>query len=270
MRCIFCKADSSSSTSVEHIIPESLWNTTQILPRGVVCDRCNNYFARKIEKPFMAAPAFTHLRFHQAVPNKKGRIPTMDVLISPGHVVRAHRGKEKGVAMTLDVPPELFQKLRTAESGQVILPISGDLPDKAIVSRFLAKVAVEAVAQRLLDKPELLEHFIHNPEFDSLRKFARSGHPKEWPHHSRRLYPTNQRWTDESGQSFQVVHEYDFLCTRRGEVYFVLALYGLELTINMGGPDIDLYLEWLSENANASPLHTGKNSPWPRPQEPRE
>jgi hypothetical protein len=270
MRCIFCKADSSSSISVEHIIPESLWNTKQILPRGVVCDSCNNYFARKVEKPFMAAPAFTHLRFHEAVPNKKGRIPTMEVLISPGHAVRAHRGKEKGVAMTIDVPPELFEKLRTTESGQVILPISGDLPEGAIVSRFLAKVAVEAMAQRLLGKPELLERFIDESEFDPLRKFARSGQPKEWPHHSRRLYPTTQRWTDESGQSFQVVHEYDFLHTRRGEVYFVLALYGLELTINVGGPDIDLYSEWLSENENASALHTGRNSAWPMPQDARE
>ncbi len=36
MRCIFCKTDSDSSRSVEHIIPESLGNTDYVLPPGCV------------------------------------------------------------------------------------------------------------------------------------------------------------------------------------------------------------------------------------------
>lgn len=46
MKCIFCKDSSDNSTSVEHIIPESLGNK-DILPKGIVCDSCNNYFAVK-------------------------------------------------------------------------------------------------------------------------------------------------------------------------------------------------------------------------------
>ena len=52
VRCIFCKTKSSACVSVEHIIPESLGNTQHILPRGWVCDSCNNYMATKVEKPF--------------------------------------------------------------------------------------------------------------------------------------------------------------------------------------------------------------------------
>lgn len=62
MRCIFCKNDSGNSTSCEHIIPESLGNTTQILPPGVVCDKCNNYFSRKVEKPFLETQGIRDLR----------------------------------------------------------------------------------------------------------------------------------------------------------------------------------------------------------------
>jgi hypothetical protein len=51
MRCPFFKSDSTASRSIEHIIPESLGNMTQILPPGVVCDGCNNYFSRKVEGP---------------------------------------------------------------------------------------------------------------------------------------------------------------------------------------------------------------------------
>ena len=71
MRCLFCKQDSSNTKSVEHIIPESLGNKTLILPRGYVCDKCNNYFAIKVEKPFMELPEIRQLRFQELIPNKK-------------------------------------------------------------------------------------------------------------------------------------------------------------------------------------------------------
>jgi len=67
MRCLFCKCDSSSSRSVEHVIPESLGNHSLTLPPGVVCDNCNNYFSRKVEKPFLESGAVLLLRFHQEI-----------------------------------------------------------------------------------------------------------------------------------------------------------------------------------------------------------
>jgi hypothetical protein len=73
-RCLFCLEDSTSSVSVEHIVPESLGNTTTVLPRGFVCDKCNNYFARKVEGPFLNSPAMLALRHLEAVGNKRGRI----------------------------------------------------------------------------------------------------------------------------------------------------------------------------------------------------
>jgi len=36
MQCIFCHKDSSTSKSVEHIIPESLGNKHHFLPKGYV------------------------------------------------------------------------------------------------------------------------------------------------------------------------------------------------------------------------------------------
>jgi hypothetical protein len=75
MRCIFCKADSSSSRSREHILPESLGNEEHTLPRGVVCDRCNNYFSRKLEKPILDSPIFQLLRADMQIANKRGRVP---------------------------------------------------------------------------------------------------------------------------------------------------------------------------------------------------
>lgn len=79
MRCIFCKSDSSSSVPVEHIVPESLGNVAHVLPIGAVCDGCNQYFARKVEKPLLDSPMFRQLRARMGIPNKRGRIPKWQV-----------------------------------------------------------------------------------------------------------------------------------------------------------------------------------------------
>jgi HNH endonuclease len=79
MRCIFCKQDSSTSVSVEHIIPESLGNIDHVLPVGAVCDGCNQYFARKVERQLLESPMFRLLRADMAIPNKRGRIPSWGI-----------------------------------------------------------------------------------------------------------------------------------------------------------------------------------------------
>jgi hypothetical protein len=77
MRCIFCKNDSTNSKSVEHIIPESLGNKNNILPKGVVCDSCNSYFGSKIEKAVLEMPYFKSLRGRIMIENKKGKISSV-------------------------------------------------------------------------------------------------------------------------------------------------------------------------------------------------
>ncbi len=81
-----------------------------------------------------------------------------------------------------------------------------------------------------------------------------------WPVHSRRIYDPDSRAYDGETDVGQTLHEFDFLVTPESEWYFVLAIFGLELTINLGGPEVDGYKRWLAENGNASPLYTGKNA----------
>ena len=37
-----------NTKSEEHIIPKSLGNDELILPKGIICDKCNNYFSTNI------------------------------------------------------------------------------------------------------------------------------------------------------------------------------------------------------------------------------
>src|SRR5260370_19867847 len=77
MRCIFCKQDSSASRSIEHVMPELLGSKRRTLRPGIVCDKCNNYFARKVEKPILTHPSMRNLRAWYQVPNKRGKRPSV-------------------------------------------------------------------------------------------------------------------------------------------------------------------------------------------------
>ena len=88
MKCLFCKQSSTDTKSVEHVVPESLGNTKFILPLGYVCDKCNNYFAREVEKPFLELPELRLLRFQEGIPNKKNKMPTIDGLLNGNYRIK--------------------------------------------------------------------------------------------------------------------------------------------------------------------------------------
>ena len=259
-KCIFCKSDSSSPVSVEHIIPESLWNTQHVLPLGVICDSCNNYFAREVEKPVLDYGAIRHLRFHEAIPNKRGRVPAQSALLLRGFPAIAHRYLSGPVKTVLDIPPEAFAHIMNAPKRTLILPMSGTPPDDRVISRFLGKMAIEAMAHRLFSYDGGVDYIVNEAQLDPLRRFVRRGEPKHWPHHARRIYPADRQLIEEDGKVYQTVHEFDFLVTDQNEWYFVFALFGLELVINIGGPEINGYLEWLRAKQSVSHLYHGKNA----------
>jgi hypothetical protein len=106
MHCLFCKEPSDNSRSVEHILPQSLGNTSTTLRAGVVCDKCNNYFSRKVEAPFLNSAGTTALRFHQAIPSKRDRIPPLAGTLNSGIPITAYRYTHGPLAGLIDVPLE--------------------------------------------------------------------------------------------------------------------------------------------------------------------
>ena len=260
MRCIFCKHDSSASRSVEHIVPESLGNTTRTLHVGVVCDKCNNYFSREVERPLLESPALTALRFHQSIPSKRGRIPPLGTVLQPGIPATLHRFP-KYDGQVLSLPSEGIDLIFQKGGGTLLAPASPTPPSDLVVLRFLAKAALETMAERLQYYPGGLAYLVDHPQLDEHRRHAREGFPKGWPYSVRRIYDSDRHFVDESGDEVQTVHESDILLNGHGEYYFVLAIFGLEMAINYGGPEINGYLRWITENGGASPLYNGRNAP---------
>lgn len=266
MRCIFCKQDSSNSKSVEHIIPESLGGKKHILDKGLVCDKCNNYFARKVEKPFLEDSTLKLLRFDEGLESKKGKVPPVSAVMNGKHAVTLWKDINDKFAGHVDVPVEVFKTIKNSNHGSIVFPAINDnlpLPKGSTLSRFLGKVAIEAFALRILSSStDLMESFIDDDILDPLRKYVRGNSIVEWPCNVRRIYESKKRWLDEETQeTYQVMNEFDFLLTDEYECYFVLALFGMEYAINIVGPSIEGYENWLLEYNNISPLYRDKNSP---------
>jgi len=264
MRCIFCKQDSSTSQSVEHIIPESLGNIDHILPVGTVCDRCNNYMAREVEKPLLDSFYFKERRFYAGLTNKKKRIPTIEG-VHLQSLTRIELMKTPcesqisiGAASTVD-EARWVNSILNKQSGSLIIPI-GSKPDDYVVSRFIAKVGLEVLAHRAINVPRGLEEVVDKPELDELRRYVRRGSSgSTWPYSYRRIYLPDTMFNNGNEQ-YEVLHEFDILITDQGEFYIVVALFGDEYALNLGGPEMDGYYRWIEMNNNNSPLYSWKNA----------
>lgn len=98
-----------------------------------------------------------------------------------------------------------------------------------------------------MNAPEMPDAFVQDEQVDHLRNYARHGKPGlECPYSERRIYAADFCFPTEDGGSYEVLHEFDFLHTDQGEMYFVLAILGTEYAINMAGPDVEGYTRWLA------------------------
>ena len=278
MRCIFCKCDSTNSKSVEHIIPQSLGNNELILRPGIVCDKCNNYIAREVEKPFLDHPGIRNLRFEEGVLSKKGRIPEVQGIMSsssgltPVTVARfsalpfpVYSGNPLVFTIQENIVP--------SKTGKIIIPkfdANYSLPSGSVLSRFLGKIALEFMALRLSGHPDGIDYLVDHPQLDEIRAHVRLGKTANWPCSVSKIYEKEAVIYNKSSNEYeQVINEADILITKHNEYYLVLAIFGIEFTINIGGAEIEGYYAWLKEHNNQSPLYMDKDK-WLKPLGPQD
>jgi len=270
MNCIFCHNVSDNSKSIEHIVPESLGNKHTVLWRGAVCDKCNNYFATKIEKELLKQPYFISARHRNIIKTKKGRSVPQKVFLPKegGQYIPAffdYDGCNGNIYL---------ERIEDANSlileGQLIeTVILEPEANNYILSRFLAKCAFEYLVFRTKE-----EHFIEfseylkNEQFEPLRKYARFGEGcKFWPYSQRRIYGEGDQFQGlQNIKSYEILIEMDFLSIVLDrkienqdeylilELYFVLVIMGIEYVLHVAEPDISGYYTWLQNNNYKSPI----------------
>jgi hypothetical protein len=158
----------------------------------------------------------------------------------------------------------LISSFQTNRQVSFILPAQHK-PDAKLMSRFLAKVALEVLAFILWHSSQLLkserdiesalDEVVNKPELDDLKNYARfDAKPNEWPFNMRSIYPEGKLFT-EKNERFELLHEFDLLVTESNEYYLVVAIFGVEYVLNLGGREIEGYHEWLKRNDFVSPLY---------------
>ncbi|MFA6493047.1 MAG: HNH endonuclease [Patescibacteria group bacterium] len=69
--CLWCDSDTTNSVGQEHIIPESIGGVMK-LPKGIVCDECNNYFGNELDMHLRTGHPLMMLAY-QRDPQIKGK-----------------------------------------------------------------------------------------------------------------------------------------------------------------------------------------------------
>lgn len=257
MRCIFCKTQQQSK-SIEHIIPESLGNKEHILKNGVVCDKCNQYFALKIEKPVLEKPYFVSVRHRNFIENKKNKIPLEKGIIGIDPKVFIDVNPLTNQRSILVEDPKTITGIQNGTIKHMFLPSNLSPPQNdSDISRLIGKIALEALAHRDGENEEWIDEIVSHPELDPLRQYVRYGNkPDYWEYYQRRIYNEEDRFVDSNicDEPYEVLHEFILLYTKHSELYLVLAIMGIEYVINFTNPRIEGYIEWLVENTNRSPL----------------
>ena len=260
-QCIFCKSTSASFDSCEHIVPESMGNLEHTLPPGVVCDGCNNYFSRKIEGPLLNTEFYRQARHRNGIPSKRNRIPVQGMLSFPD-ALSLELGIARDGSRYLSAANEsdnnrFINRLRASKRLTAVFPCASKPPQR-LLSRFLLKMGVEYLAMRMLPvEAGIQTDHIQNSALDEARRYVRFNEGREdWPFHECQIYAEGNRFHDiQTGETYDVPHEFTLLYTEQNEMYFVIAVFGTQYSINLGGPEIDGFLKWLGENGNASPLY---------------
>ncbi|QPB20201.1 HNH endonuclease [Rhizobium sp. 007] len=258
MWCVFCEHDASKSRSVEHIIPESLGNKEHILKRGIVCDKCNNYFASKIEEPVLSSINFQNLRSRQGIANKRGIIPFQyGIFAQAGAPIALRTSPDEGTSVGAwheKDDARFVRALMGLNRGTFLVPLSMPIDDR-LLARFIAKIGVEVYIEKAMEGDITVGQIIASEELKLIRRFVRRGDsPENWPMSRRRIYDEEAIFSEDQSV-YQVLHEYSLLVTDENEIYAIICIFGEEYTINLGGPSIDGYRRWLSANGDRSPLY---------------
>jgi hypothetical protein len=154
------------------------------------------------------------------------------------------------------------RSIATNAHGALYIPATELPPQGYETARFIGKVALEVLAHRCVNAPGWNEQMVEKEELDELRTYVRRGRPGfVWPVHIRRIYPSDWLFAPGTCPPYQVLHEWDMLRipatpgSQAAEYYAVIAIFGVEYAINLGGPELDGFHQWLRDNHQASLLY---------------
>ncbi|WP_246827665.1 hypothetical protein [Rhizobium croatiense] len=147
------------------------------------------------------------------------------------------------------------RSLLAGRPGKLLVPGSSHV-DRKLMSRFLLKAAMEALALRMMEVEGWRKELLDMEALDPVRRYVRVGdQPVNWGYSRRRLYAHDALFRKDS---YEVLHEFDFVYTGEKRLFFFLAIFGEEYAIDISGPDPASCLAYLKMQKGVSPLYPQK------------
>jgi len=168
MKCIFCNNENKAK-SIEHIVSESLGNTTYLMTRGAVCDECNSKFS-KFEAPALTKSILHFERAKMAVSNKRGKNAKgkiKELQVEGDTEFRKNILNIKGLS-------EINFKDFDPTTGTGKLIVASFDGTEVPVSKLLLKMALESI---YTSRRKLYNKY----DFTHLREFLLDASNKPWP-----------------------------------------------------------------------------------------
>lgn len=180
-QCIWCRGEPPIATfnSESHVLPECVGNKRQqVLPLGIVCDRCNNYFGTKVEVTLINDPIFEarvgilQLRdknceyAYERSSSGIHRIAHMEAEISDNKVTLVTQYEIGG-------QPSKPYDIRKIEKTKYY-----HRRDLALLSRAVHKIAFESLAYIIFVKGRYEDIDVFAGSFDAIRRWSRYGEPQ--------------------------------------------------------------------------------------------
>lgn len=232
--CLFCGTRTATFSRVEHPIPESMGNDDLVLPQGVVCDACNQYFGSKIEAQALCSPPFDIERMAFAVPSKKGRVPSYRTAGLSLHST----GSTNRVAVV--GYGDLTEANRLIETGVLWVP-SSPVSHQHVLVRFFLKMGLELLCLGKDSDP-------YGRAFDAARLCARFGKGVENWDIAHGIYPRRgdllvSTRTDEIGNlETHQIYQYEIGAMAQGDVVLCFVFAQHVFACNLLRPQLDDYI----------------------------
>lgn len=173
--CIYCLKDSSTTQSQEHVFPEAL-GSKETLPKGYVCDNCNNYFS-KMDKDVLYNRIIALQLGTEGIPGKKGN-PRPNIgqnLCFPNPGSRQFKLTLGPVSITKETLEADFRPTQDVEFNELRF------------ARGIRKIVFNCYALKFGQKKAL------QSRFNNLRRYIKTAKPNElWPYAARDAQNNNK------------------------------------------------------------------------------
>jgi hypothetical protein len=142
-RCIYCLGSGGPFKAEEHIFPESLADDNAVLPRGSVCDRCNNGVLSLLDEALMKFSPIALMRVVMGPLSKKAKFPKADF-----GSFSIEKTSPRNIRMTVKGKKDPMTAPQRNPDGTISfqIQIEDQRPDFRMLGRALMKIALGMIA----------------------------------------------------------------------------------------------------------------------------